>query len=126
MRREIIVLVQFKNKDASQLKITDPFLKEIVQYWYNLNYSEKNLVFGSTCIWHNSLITIEKRPFFYKAWLKARVENVKDLLDKASRFISFDDFVRKFNVKTNYREYYKIASTLTRSDKKLWSPERLR
>jgi len=64
MRWEIIVVVQFKNIDASQLKITDPFLKEIVQYWYNVNYSEKKLVFGSTCIWHNSLITIEKRPFF--------------------------------------------------------------
>ena len=118
--------MQFKNKDASQLKITDPFLKEIVQYWYNLNYSEKNLVFVSTCIWHNLLITIEKRPFFYKAWFKARVENVKDLLDKASRFISFNDFVRKFNVKTNYLEYCKVVSTLTRSDKKLCSPERLR
>ena len=58
------------------------------------------------------------------------MENVKDLLDKASRFISFDDFVRKFNVKTNYREYCKVVSTLTtavtRSDKKLCSSERLR
>ena len=49
---------------------------------------------------------------------KARVENVKDLLDKASRFISFDDFVRKFNVDTNFLEYCKVVSTLTRSDKK--------
>ena len=31
------------------------------------------------------------------------MENVKDLLDEASRFISFDFFVRKFKVKTNYR-----------------------
>ena len=47
------------------------------------------------------------------------MENVKDLLDKASRFISFDDFVRKFNVETYYLAYCKVVSTLTRSDKKL-------
>ena len=47
-----------KQKDASQLKIKDPFLKEIEEYWFNLNFSEKNPVFDSTCNWHNSLITI--------------------------------------------------------------------
>ena len=50
------------------------------------------------------------------------MENVKDLLDEASRFISFDDFVRKFKVKTSYLEYYKVVSTLTRYKKKLCSP----
>ena len=48
---------------------------------------------------------------------KAGQENVKDLLDEASRFISFDDFVKKFNVKTNYLEYHKVVSTLTRYKK---------
>ena len=108
----------------SQLKIKDPFfLKEIVEYWSDLNYSERNPDFESTCIWHNSLITIENKPFFYKSWFKAGVEYIKGLLDEASRFISFDVFVRKFKVKTNYLEYYynKVVSTLTRC-KKLCSP----
>ena len=87
--------IDLKQKDASQLKIKDPVLKEVVEHGSNLNYTEKNPVFESTCIWHNSLITIEKKPFFYKSWFKAGVENVKDLLDEAPRFIfSFDDFVR--------------------------------
>ena len=45
------------------------------------------------------------------------MENVKDLLDEASTFISFDVFVRKFKVKTNYLEYYKVVSILTRYKK---------
>ena len=113
-------LCNLKQKDASRLKIKDPFSKEIVQYWSNLNYNE-NPVFESTCIWHNSLITIKRNLFFKKSWFKAGVENVKDLLDEASRFISFDVFVRKFKLKTNYLEYYKVVSTLTRY-KKLCSP----
>ena len=46
----------------------------------------------------------------------------EDHLDEASRFISFDDFVRKFKVKTSYPEYYKVVSTRTRYKKKLCSP----
>ena len=37
--------------------------------------------------------------------------SLKDLLDEASRFISFDVFVTKFKVKANYLEYYKAVST---------------
>ena len=62
-----------------------------------------------------------EETLFHKSWFKAGVKNVKDLLDEASRFISFDVFIRKFIVKTNYLEYYKVVSTLTRY-KKLCSP----
>ena len=61
--RKLVFLCNLKQKDASQLKIKDPFFKELVEYLSNSNYSE-NLVFQSTCacILHNSLITIEKKP----------------------------------------------------------------
>ena len=119
---KLLFLCNLKQKDASQLKIKDSFLKEIVEHCSNLNYSEKNTLFKSTCIWHHSLITIEKKPFFYKSWFKTGVENVKDLLDEASSFISFDVFVRKFKVETNYLEYYKVVSTLTRYKKNFVRP----
>ena len=94
IRREIIVLVQFKTKRCITAENKRPFLTEIVEYWSNLNYSEKDPLFESTfestCIRHNSLITIERKPFFCKSWFKAGVENVKDLLDEASRFITFE------------------------------------
>ena len=123
---KLLFLCNLKQKDASQLKIKDSFLKEIVEHCSNLNYSEKNTLFKSTCIWHHSLITIEKKPFFYKSWFKTGVENVKDLLDEASSFISFDVFVRKFKVETNYLEYYKVVSTLTRYKKTMFAHQRKR
>ena len=124
---KLVFLCKLKQKDASHLKIRDFFLKEIVEYWSNSNYSE-NPVFQSTyaCILHNSLITMEKKPFFNKSWFKAGVENVKDHLDEASRFISFDDFVRKFKVKTSYLEYYKVVSTRTRYKKTMFARQRER
>ena len=50
------------------------------------------------------------------------MENVKDLVDQASRFISFDVFVRNFKVKTNYLDYCKVVSTLTRYKKNYVRP----
>ena len=66
------------------------------------------------CIKNETVKNNREETFFHKSWFKTGVENVKDLLDEASRFISFDVFVRKFEVKTNYLEYYKVVSTLTR------------
>ena len=85
---KLLFLCNLKQKDASQLKIEDPFLKEIVEYWSNSNYREKNPVFVSTCIWHNSLISIEKKPFLFtnhglkQAWRmsKTSLMRLPDLL----------------------------------------------
>ena len=46
---KLVFLCKLKQKDASHLKIRDLFLKEIVEYWSNLNYGEKNPAFESTC-----------------------------------------------------------------------------
>ena len=85
---KLLFLCNLKQKDASQLKMKHPFLKEIVEYWSNLNYSvKKKTVFESTCIGHNSMLRSRSYPrFFYKSWFKAGVENVKDLPHEASRF----------------------------------------
>ena len=86
--RKLLFLCNLKQKDASQLKIKHPFLKEIVEYWSVLNYSVKKNQFLSQ---HVSGITQcydrEDIPAcFYKSWFKAGVENVKDLPHEASRF----------------------------------------
>ena len=119
---KLLFLSNLKQQDTLQLIIKDPFLKEIVEHWANLNNREKNLECESARIWHNSLIRIENKPFFYKSWFNAGVEKVRDLLDKDCHFISFHDFVKKFKIKTNYYlEYYKIVSTLQQY-KKICSP----
>ena len=64
-------LSNLKPQDVPQLNLSDPFLREILEHWTTLNYREKNLDFNSMGIsGHNSLISIENRPFFYTSWLK--------------------------------------------------------
>ena len=110
-----------KKQDIPLLDIREPFLREIAEQWTNINFTEKNPDFISACIWHNSLIRIESRPFFYRTWFNAGVEVVGNLLDKEGNFLSYNNFTSKFNIKTNYLEYYKIISTVTQY-KKVCSP----
>ena len=80
-----------KQKHASQLKIKDPFLKEIVEYWSNLNYMRRTQILSQHVFGITHSLQSRRNLFFTNhAWFKAGVENVKDLLDEASRFISFD------------------------------------
>ena len=56
-------------------------------------------------MWHNSMITIEKKTFFYRSWFKAGVENFKDLIDEASRFISFENLKLKLTILSTIKLY---------------------
>ena len=49
-----------KRQDTPLLDIREPFLRKIVEHWTIINFREKNRHFNSSCIWHNSLIRIEK------------------------------------------------------------------
>ena len=119
---KLLILSNLQQRDAKQLVIQDPFVKEVIEYWTTIHYCEKNLEFESAFIWHNSLITIEKKPFFFhQSWFNAGIQKVVDLLNKDGSFFSFDEFLKKFKVKTNYLEYFKVISAL-RQYKKMCLP----
>ena len=109
---KLVFLSNLSTQDAASLDLTDPFLKEVLEHWTNLNYREENLDFMNSYIWQNSLIRIGNQPLFYPSWLEAGVTVVKDLVDIKQDFLSFDVFENKFQIKTNYLEYYKIRSAL--------------
>ena len=116
---KLVFSANLKRQDTPLLNISDPFLAETVEYRSTLNYSEDNLNFPSSQIWLNSLITIDNKPFFYKAWFHAGVKDVKDLFDDSNyNFLGYNAFITKYNIKMNYLEYYKVVSALKHFRKK--------
>ena len=101
-----------KQQDSTLLNLKDPFLKEIIQCWTKFNYKDDNLDFASTYIWYNSHIRIENRPFFYRSWLSAGIKEIRDLLDNDQNFLSYNAFIDKYSIKTNYLEYHKVISAV--------------
>ena len=101
-----------KHQDSTLLNVKDPFLKEVIQYWTKFNYKDDNLDFASTYIWYDSHIRIENRPFFYRSWLSAGIKEIRDLLDNDQNFLSYNAFIDKYSIKTNYLEYHKVISAV--------------
>ena len=69
---EVILKGNLNKKDVNNLKISDPFVKEILVIWSEVFFretivSEEHLL--SSPLWQNSLIRIQNKPVFYKDWL---------------------------------------------------------
>jgi len=94
-----------KEQDSTLLNFKDPFLKEIMQYWKKFNHKDDNRDFASTYIWYNFDITIENR-----SWSSAGIKEIRDLLDNDQNFPSYNAFIDKYSIKTNYLEYHEVIS----------------
>ena len=112
VQRKTIVLKQFETGRFYTVQPQGPFLKRNHKYWTKFNYKDDNLDFASTCIWYNSHIRIENRPFFYRSWLSAGIKEIRDLLDNDQNFLSYNAFIDKYSIKTNYLEYHKVISAV--------------
>ena len=53
-----------------------------------------------------------EKSLLYQSWSNAGVQKVVDLLNKDGSFFSFDEFLKKLKIKTNYLEYFKVISAL--------------
>ena len=73
-------------------------------------------------IWYNSLIRINNKPFYYRNWSLADIRTVDHLLDKDSKFLTFDTFKKKYSVKTNFLQYYSVVCAISELKNVLCSP----
>ena len=56
-----------------EVRATDPFLKEILEYWAEINFVDQvssDIAFQEQVLWFNSLIRIDNKPIFLKNGLK--------------------------------------------------------
>ena len=56
-----------------EVRATDPFLKEILEYWAEINFVNQlssDIAFQEQFLWFNSLRRIDNKPIFLKSGLK--------------------------------------------------------
>jgi len=68
-------------------------------------------------LWYNSLIRIANRPIFYPDWVRAEVNQAKDLLDQKFDFLKYKDIKTRYKVNTTFLRYYGVLSALAKSKK---------
>lgn len=67
---EVILTGNLDIKDSRNvIKVSDPFLKEILEIWSEVKYEERIISdyhFRTLPLWYNSLVRVENRPVFFK------------------------------------------------------------
>ena len=63
-------------------------------------------------IWNNKFITIEGKSIYYKEWHSRGVIFIQDLCDSQGNWLTFEAFVTKFGIRTNYLRFFGIVSAV--------------
>ena len=116
------------NDTKKMIKVKDPFLKEISEYWAETNFERQvtsEINFREQSLWFNSLIRIDNKPIFFKDWLEKGITKVKHLQRTENNgFLSLNDLASKYDIKLRPLSFYGLLSAENRFEKPL--PELLR
>lgn len=63
-------------------------------------------------IWHNMHIKVGGRTVCYQHWIEKGIFFINDLLDRNGSFLSFQIFLRDFDVRTNFLEFEGLIASI--------------
>ena len=63
----------------------------------NMSYTKK------TTIWNNQDIKIDNKTIFFRTWFDKGVHTVKDLVDQNLDFLTYEEFLLRYQLQTNKR-----------------------
>ena len=98
------------------IKVTDPLLKEILEYWTEANFQRQitsEINFREQGLWFNSLIRIANKPIFFKDWSEKGITKVKDLqMTGTNRFLPLNALASKYDIKPRPLGFYGLVSAV--------------
>ena len=102
------------------------FYKDIISHWQELNKvvptTKKDVL--DQIVWNNRFITINKASVYFRNWHHAGIHKLSCLLDDYNnQFLSFNEFSRKFKVKSNFLQYHGLLSAIPSQWKKYLKQE---
>ena len=104
-------------KYTKDLKISDPFVTEILEIWSEVCFQEavtSDDHFSSLPLWQNSLIRIQNKPVLYNDWISKGILQVKHLMDDFSNLLSLNAFQNKYGIKVQPLTFFGITSAVNR------------
>ena len=104
-------------KDTKDLRISDPFVKEILEIWSEVCFEEEVTSvdhFSSLPLWQNSLLQIQNKPVLYNDWISKGILQVKHLMDDSCNLLSLTAFQNKYDIKVQPLTFFGITSAVNR------------
>ena len=115
-RGEAVLLGNLDKQDTkSHFHTSDKFVDDILLIWaeVNFNNSISSLEqYKTQRLWNNSLIRIDRKPFFFREWLAKGILTVESLIKDGTCFLSYTDFLNKYHCKSFPLAFSGIIATL--------------
>ena len=91
----------------------DLFYNKVLHDWHDIyNHSlETKAEVRNEILWHNKFITIGCKQIYWKAWVKAGIMRVQDILE-GDRFMSEVQISQKYKISCNFMEALQIRKSV--------------
>ena len=99
----------------TQVVIKNDFWGEVLQYWgeYNKTIPVKNTKnIALSKLWFNNNIQIDKKSVFYQQYAANSIFYINDLLENNHSFYTYNSFITKFNINTNFLEFASLINAV--------------
>ena len=63
-------------------------------------------------LFNNKEILIENQTIFYKEWFQKGIFLVQDLLQENGQFLTFQEFIQRYDVECNFLKYMQVVSAI--------------
>ena len=107
---DLLLSCNYRVKDFEYLP---RFYKDILLFFDELRTLYGNTDSRDTILYHNKVILIGAKPFFFHEWFSKGVKTVLDLLDSDGNILPYNEFKSKYSLeKTNFLQYYQVVSAI--------------
>ena len=104
------------NYDKNFLEQIDlpQFYNLILRYFLEIKESFLNQSVQELILFNNKDILINGHTIFYRNWFDRGIYLVQDLLKSDGKFLSYSEFVQKYDVRCNFLIYFQVVSAVPR------------
>ena len=90
------------------------FYKLILLYFLEIKESFPNQSGQELILFNDKDILINGRTIFYRDWFDRGIYLVRDLLKSDGKFLSYTEFVQKYDLRCNFLIYFQVVSAIPR------------
>jgi len=108
----------FSSKNRIIKKFTNIFWKEVVIAWSKINFKNNVNSYKDICsqyIWYNDNILINKKAVYLENWQRKGVNKISHMYTKRGKIMSYEEFIQKWNVHTDFLVYFSIVKAIPRN-----------
>ena len=82
--------------------------------WQELNSKDPRNAneYKQEIIWNNRFIKKDGKSFYYRSWANKRILKISDLLNTHGQFLSFENFKRKYGVRSTFLDYAGVLAAI--------------